>query len=74
MLVMTLILATAGFALLVAALMTGSVVWAWGCIIVCVAGAVLLLASTLTGRRSDSAVNTSGEGAADPGCADDSQA
>lgn len=74
MLVMTLILATAGFALLVAALMTGSVVWAWGCIIVCVAGAVLLLASTLTGRRSDSAVNTSGERAADPGCADDSQA
>lgn len=54
MLVMTLILAAAGFALLVAALMTGSVVWAWGCIIVCVAGAVLLLASTLTGKRSDS--------------------
>lgn len=74
MLVMTLILAAAGFALLVAALMTGSVVWAWGCIIVCVAGAVLLLASTLTGRRSDSAVNTSGERVADPGGADDSQA
>lgn len=53
MLVMTLILAAAGFALLVAALMTGSVVWAWACIIVCVAGAVLLLVSALAGKGTD---------------------
>ncbi|MFD4368798.1 hypothetical protein [Rhodococcus sp. NPDC058521] len=60
MLVMTLILAGTGFALLVIALMTGSVVWAWGCIIVCVAGAVLLLVSALTGKKtvSDSTSGT----------------
>lgn len=52
MLVMTLVLAAAGFALLVIALMTGSVVWAWGCIAVCVAGAVLLLVSALAGRKA----------------------
>ncbi|WP_420880467.1 hypothetical protein [Rhodococcus sp. (in: high G+C Gram-positive bacteria)] len=52
MLVMTLVLAAAGFALLVIALMTGSVIWAWGCILVCVAGAVLLLVSALASRKA----------------------
>lgn len=52
MLVVTLVLAAVGFALLVTALTTGSVVWAWGCIAVCVAGAVLLLVSALVGKRS----------------------
>ncbi|MDV7356164.1 hypothetical protein R4282_24500 [Rhodococcus oxybenzonivorans] len=52
MLVVTLVLAAVGFALLVVALMTGSVIWAWGCIVVCVAGAVLLLISALAGRRT----------------------
>ncbi|MBS9371700.1 hypothetical protein [Rhodococcus sp. B50] len=50
MLVVTLVLAAVGFGLLVIALMTGSVVWAWGCIAVCVVGAVILLASALGGR------------------------
>lgn len=48
MLVLTLVLAAIGFALLVAALTTGSVIWAWGCIAVCVIGAVLLLVSALS--------------------------
>ncbi|MCQ4119059.1 hypothetical protein [Rhodococcus tibetensis] len=52
MLVVTLVLAAVGFGLLVVALMTGSVIWAWGCIVVCVAGAVLLLVSALAGRRT----------------------
>lgn len=52
MLVVTLVLAAVGFGLLVIALMTGSVLWAWGCIAVCVVGAVLLLASALGGRSS----------------------
>ncbi|WP_016932848.1 hypothetical protein [Rhodococcus sp. R1101] len=52
MLVVTLVLAAVGFGLLVIALMTGSVVWAWGCIAVCVVGAVILLASALGGRSS----------------------
>lgn len=47
MLVVTLAMAAVGFALLVTALMTGSVGWAWGCIVVCVLGAVLLLVSSL---------------------------
>ncbi|MCU1648835.1 MAG: hypothetical protein JWN03_9110 [Nocardia sp.] len=51
MLVMTLALAAVGFGLLVTALTTGSVVWAWGCIIVCVLGAVLLLVSALSFRE-----------------------
>ncbi|NLE81063.1 MAG: hypothetical protein GX610_16060 [Rhodococcus sp.] len=68
MLVMTLILAAAGFALLVAALMTGSVVWAWACIIVCVAGAVLLLVSALTGKGTPAA----GPKISPPADADDS--
>jgi polyferredoxin len=50
MLVLTLILAAIGFALLVAALTTGSVVWAWGCIVVCVLGAIGLLVSALSMR------------------------
>ncbi|WP_378739374.1 hypothetical protein [Nocardia brasiliensis] len=53
MLVLTLVLAAVGFALLVAALTTGSVIWAWGCIVVCVLGAVLLLVSALSMRRPD---------------------
>ncbi|MBJ8343197.1 hypothetical protein [Antrihabitans sp. YC2-6] len=54
MLVLTLALAAVGFALLVIALMTGSVVWAWGCILACAIGACVLLGSALTGRtRSD---------------------
>jgi len=53
MLVLTLVLAAVGFALLVTALTTGSVLWAWGCIVVCVIGAVLLLVSALSTRRPD---------------------
>ncbi|WP_067892271.1 hypothetical protein [Nocardia vaccinii] len=53
MLVLTLVLAAIGFGLLIAALTTGSVVWAWGCIVVCVIGAVLLLVSALSIRDSD---------------------
>ncbi|AFU00315.1 MULTISPECIES: hypothetical protein [Nocardia] len=53
MLVLTLVLAAVGFALLVTALTTGSVIWAWGCILVCVLGAVLLLVSALSMRRPD---------------------
>ncbi|MFD4293980.1 hypothetical protein ACFWPA_16120 [Rhodococcus sp. NPDC058505] len=52
MLVLTLAMAAVGFALLVIALMTGSVVWAWGCIVVCVVGAVLLLVSSLRGNTA----------------------
>ncbi|GAB2705158.1 hypothetical protein [Nocardia thraciensis] len=52
MLVLTLVLAAIGFALLVTALTTGSVIWAWGCIVVCVIGAVLLLVSALSMRDS----------------------
>ena len=55
MLVVTLVLAAVGFGLLVIALMTGSVIWAWGCIAVCVVGAVLLLVNALGAR-------TAGEG------------
>ncbi|MET9030144.1 hypothetical protein ABZW96_31635 [Nocardia sp. NPDC004168] len=54
MLVLTLVLAAIGFALLVAALTTGSVIWAWGCIVVCVIGAMLLLVSALSMRSPDS--------------------
>lgn len=53
MLMLTLVLAAVGFALLVAALTTGSVIWAWGCILVCVLGAVLLLVSALSMRKPD---------------------
>jgi hypothetical protein len=51
-LVVTLVLAAIGFGLLVIALMTGSIAWAWGCIAVCVVGGVILLASSLTSRDS----------------------
>lgn len=53
MLVLTLVLAAVGFALLIAALTTGSVIWAWGCILVCVLGAVLLLVSALSMGKPD---------------------
>lgn len=51
MLVVTLGLAAVGFALLITALTTGSVIWAWACIVVCVLGAVLLLVSALAMRE-----------------------
>ncbi|MFD3509450.1 hypothetical protein [Nocardia sp. NPDC058666] len=54
MLVLTLVLATIGFGLLVAALATGSVVWAWGCILICVVGAASLLVSALASRKPES--------------------
>nr|WP_206037946.1 hypothetical protein [Rhodococcus sp. HNM0569] len=50
--VVTLALAAIGFVLLVVALTTGSVVWAWGCIGVCIVGALILLASALSGKRA----------------------
>lgn len=53
MLVLTLALATIGLALLILSLATGSVIWAWGCIVVCVVGAVVLLASALSMRVPD---------------------
>jgi peptidoglycan/LPS O-acetylase OafA/YrhL len=49
-LVLTLALAGIGFILLILALTTGSVAWAWGSIVVCVVGAVVLLAGALSGR------------------------
>ncbi|MCJ0903748.1 hypothetical protein [Rhodococcus sp. ARC_M6] len=52
MLVSTIVLAAAGFAFLVIALATGSIVWAWACIAICIAGAVLLLVSALTSKRA----------------------
>ncbi|WP_226436809.1 hypothetical protein [Rhodococcus yananensis] len=61
MLVVTLVLAAIGFGLLVIALMTGSVVWAWGCIVVCVVGAVLLLSSALAARDAPPARSRGGE-------------
>ncbi|NMN94902.1 hypothetical protein [Antrihabitans stalactiti] len=51
MLVLTLVLAAVGFGMLVVSLMTGSVLWAWLCIVACVIGAVLLLASGLSARN-----------------------
>lgn len=48
MLVLTLALAAIGLALLILSLATGSVMWAWGCIVVCVIGAVVLLVSALS--------------------------
>lgn len=50
MLVLTLALAALGFALLVIALMTGDVIWAWGCIVACGIGALVLMASALSVR------------------------
>ncbi|MFB7879009.1 hypothetical protein ACFC06_27510 [Nocardia sp. NPDC056064] len=54
MLVLTLVLAAIGFGLLVAALATGSVLWAWGCILLCLLGAATLLVSALATRKPDS--------------------
>ncbi|MFE7722859.1 hypothetical protein ACFU44_27925 [Nocardia rhizosphaerihabitans] len=53
MLVLTLVLAAIGFGLLVAALATGSVLWAWGCILICMIGAATLLVSALASRKPD---------------------
>ena len=61
MLVVTLVLAAVGFGMLVVALMTGSVLWAWGCIVVCVVGAVLLLISALSGKRTAPPTTTGSE-------------
>lgn len=61
MLVVTLALAAVGFGMLVVALMTGSVLWAWGCIVVCVVGAVLLLISALSGKRTAPPTTTGSE-------------
>ncbi|EME59070.1 MULTISPECIES: hypothetical protein [Rhodococcus] len=61
MLVVTLSLAAVGFGMLVVALMTGSVLWAWGCIVVCVVGAVLLLISALSGKRTAPPTAAGGE-------------
>ncbi|MFD4183956.1 hypothetical protein [Rhodococcus sp. NPDC058514] len=61
MLVLTLVMAAVGFALLVIALMTGSVIWAWGCIVVCVAGAVLLLVSSLRNTAAPDTVEPDGK-------------
>lgn len=61
MLVLTLVMAAVGFALLVVALMTGSVVWAWGCILVCVAGAVLLLVGSLRSNTAPDTVEPDGK-------------
>lgn len=61
MLVVTLVLAAIGFGLLVIALMTGSVAWAWGCIAVCVVGAVLLLMSALGARGPAAGDGASGQ-------------
>ncbi|WP_315769452.1 hypothetical protein [Rhodococcoides kroppenstedtii] len=52
MLVLTLVAAGVGFALLVVSLITGSVVWAWACIAVCLVGVILLLVGLLSGRRA----------------------
>ncbi|MCK0092889.1 hypothetical protein MWU77_19115 [Rhodococcus sp. F64268] len=60
MLVVTLVLAAIGFGLLVIALMTGSIAWAWGCIAVCVVGGVLLLGSSLTSRETPTRGETAG--------------
>lgn len=60
MLVLALVLAATGFALLVAALTTGSVIWAWGCIAVCVIGAVLLLVSALSVKGTNDEVPPQG--------------
>ncbi|RVW05658.1 hypothetical protein [Rhodococcus xishaensis] len=60
MLVTTLLLAAVGFAMLVIALTTGSVIWAWGCIAVCIVGAVVLLVSALADRKG-TPVDNSGD-------------
>ncbi|MBS2989788.1 hypothetical protein AC1659_10945 [Rhodococcus erythropolis] len=68
MLVVTLVLAGVGFALLIVALTTGSLIWAWACIAICVAGAVLLLVSALTSRKAVPSLDDpiSGSGVSSP--------
>ena len=68
MLVVTLVLAGVGFALLIVALTTGSLIWAWACIAMCVAGAVLLLVSALTSRKAVPSLDdpASGSGMSSP--------
>jgi hypothetical protein len=51
MLIVTLVLAAVGFAFLVLALVTNNVIWAWGCILTCIIGALTLLVSALSARR-----------------------
>ncbi|MFI1461660.1 hypothetical protein [Nocardia carnea] len=53
MLVLTLALAAIGLVLLILSLTTGSVIWAWGCIVVCGLGAVVLLVSALSMRAPE---------------------
>jgi hypothetical protein len=65
-LVLTLAMAAVGFALLVVALMTGSVAWAWGCIVVCVIGAVLLLVSSLRGPAPAASDRPASRGRVEP--------
>ncbi|MGL4306940.1 MAG: hypothetical protein ACRCSF_12410 [Mycobacteriaceae bacterium] len=50
MLVLALAFAGVAFALLVSALVTGDVLWAWSCIAVSLVGVVLLFADILSGR------------------------
>lgn len=69
MLVLTLLLAAVGFALLVIALISGSVIWAWICISVCIVGALLLLASALSGRDRGGATDSALDATPDRGSA-----
>ncbi|MER2239937.1 hypothetical protein [Rhodococcus sp. (in: high G+C Gram-positive bacteria)] len=68
MLVVTLVLAGVGFALLIVALTTGSLIWAWACIAICVSGAVLQLVSALTSRKAVPSLDdpVSGSGMSSP--------
>lgn len=54
MLLTALALAAVAFGLLVAALATGSVMWAWGSAVVCVAGVVMLVRGALAWRHAAS--------------------
>ena len=69
MLLLTLVLAALGFAMLVAALTTGSVVWAWGCIVACVLGAMVLLGGALTKRSPGNGDSPADEGRRPSGAA-----
>ena len=63
MLVAALVVTLVGFALLVVALITSSVVFAWACIVICLIGFGLLIADVLGLRRGKDADS------ADPGAA-----
>ncbi|MDG3013460.1 hypothetical protein [Speluncibacter jeojiensis] len=52
MLVVALAVTAIGFILLVVALVTGSVWFAWACIAVCIVGFILLIIDVLSNRRS----------------------